>query len=118
MAWGGGSAWMAGRRREAAPGWAGGGGTRQGGERRGGRAVPAGEVAAWGRPAPAPAQGGSGVGREGQRWGTEETADPFCVGSVLIKVTTARGRNGRSPLLFFPRPKTTTNVFQRVAYVS
>ena len=32
------------------------------------------------------------MGREGQRWGMEETVDPFCVGSVLIKVTAARGR--------------------------
>ena len=100
MAWEGGSAWMAGRRWEAAPGWPGGGGTRHL-ERRGGRAVPAGEGAAWGRPTPAPARGGSGVGREGQRWGMEETVDPFCVGSVLIKVTAARGRNGRRRLLFF-----------------
>ena len=40
----------------------GGGGTRHL-ERRGGRAVPAGEGAAWGWPAPAPARGGSCVGK-------------------------------------------------------
>ena len=67
--------------------------------RHGGRAVPAGEGrrgegqhrhrhgegAPWGRPA----------------LGMEERADPFCVRSVLIKVTAARGRNGRRRLLFF-----------------
>ena len=80
MAWGGGSAWMAGRRRETAPGWAGGGGTRQGGERRGGRAVPTGEGAAWGRLAPAPTRGGSGVGKASNGDGGEGRSvlfDPF-----------------------------------------
>ena len=33
--------------------------------------------------------------------GMEERADPFCVRSVLMNITAARGWNGRRRLLFF-----------------
>ena len=101
----GGGTWMAGRRRDEALGAA----WWQGGAGRGGGGV-------------GKASAGVGTGRERRgegrpALGMEEMADPFCAGSVLIKVTAARGRNGRSPL-FFPRTKTTTNVFQQVACIS
>ena len=49
--------------------------------------MPVGEGAAWGRPATAPARGGSGVGKASAGDGGEgQGFDPFCVRSVLMKV--------------------------------
>ena len=100
MAWGGDSAWMARRRREATPGCPGGGGTRHL-VRRGGRAVPAGEGGGVGK-----ASAGAGTGRERRGEGRPALGDGGDGRSVLRWIRSdqsysGQGRNERSPLLFF-----------------